>query len=131
MRMFENDKGLNLQTKLKVYKVIIMTTLLYACETWAVYTRCARKLNRFHINSLRRLLRITWQDMIPDTEVLKRAGLQSMHTLLRRTQLRRIGHVVRMSDERPPKRLLCGELFEGGGPLAVIANVTRTPSNPP
>ncbi len=31
---------------------------------------------------MRRLLRVTWQDMIPDTEVLKkRAGLQSIHAL--------------------------------------------------
>ena len=49
----------------------------------------------------------------PDTEVLKRARLQSIHTLLKRAQLRRIDHVVRMSDERPPERLLYGELSEG------------------
>ena len=27
-------KGLNLQTKLKVYKAVVLTALLYACETW-------------------------------------------------------------------------------------------------
>ena len=90
-----------------------MTTLLYACETWAVYCRYARKLNRFHINCLCRLLRITWQDMIPDTEVLKCAGLQSIHALLKTAQLQWAGHVVRMSEERLPKHLLYGQLSEG------------------
>ena len=32
-------------------------------------------------NCLRKLLKIKWQDRIPDTEVLKRAGMQSVHTL--------------------------------------------------
>ena len=108
-----------------------MTTLLYACDTWTVYGRHARKLNIFHINCLRRLLRITWQDTIPDTEVLERAGLQSIRAPLKKAQLRWAGHVVRMSDEKLPKRLLCGEQSEGGGLLAVNANVIKTPSNPP
>ena len=99
-------QGLNLQTELKVYKAVVMTTLLYACDIWTVYCRHARKLNRFHINCLHRLLRITWQDMIPETEVLKCVGLQSIHALLKKVQLRWAGHVVRMSDERLPKRLL-------------------------
>jgi len=99
--------------KLKVYKAVVMTILLYACETWTVYVKHARRLNKFHINCLRRLLRITWQDMILDTEVLKRAGLQSSNALLKKAQLRRAGHVIGMSDERLPKRLLCGELSEG------------------
>ena len=106
-------QGLNLQTKLKVYKAVVMTTLLYACETWTVCCRHARKLNRFHVNCLRRLLHITWQDLIPDTEVLKCAGQQSIRALLKKAQLRWAGHVVRISDERLPKHLLYGELSEG------------------
>ena len=39
-------------------------------------------------------------DMIPDTEVLKRAGMQSMHTLVKRAQLRWTGHVSRMPDDQ-------------------------------
>ena len=49
-------QGLNLQTKLKVYKAVVMTTLLYACDIWTVYCRHARKLNILYINCLRRLL---------------------------------------------------------------------------
>ena len=88
-RIVWERQGLNLQTKLNVYKAVVMTShVLCACEIWTVYCRHARKLNRFHINCLHRLLRITWQDMIPDTEVLKCAGLQSIHALLKKAQLR-------------------------------------------
>ena len=52
--------GIRLDTKLKVYKAVVLPTLLYACETWTVYQRHAKKLktatgkylpNRFLANS--------------------------------------------------------------------------------
>ena len=91
----------------------MLPTLLYACETWTVYQRHAKGLNHFHTSCLRKLLKIKWQDRIPDTEVLKRAGLQSIHTLLKLAQLRWTGHVTRMPDERLPKKILYGELQVG------------------
>ena len=61
-------KRLSLRTKLKVYNAVVLPILMYACETRTVYSRRAKKLNRFHLNCLRRLLHITWQDKVPDTE---------------------------------------------------------------
>ena len=106
-------RGIKLTTKLKVYKAAVLPTLLYACETWTVYVRHARKLNRLHMNCLRRLLKITWQDKVPDTEVLSRTDMPSIHTLLRRAQVRWAGHLARMPDTRLPKRMFYGELAEG------------------
>ena len=90
--------GIRLDTKLKVYRSVVLpnTTVLYACETWTVYQRHAKRLNHFHTSCLRKLLKTKWQDRIPDTEVLKRAGMQSVHTLLKLAELRWTGHVTRM-----------------------------------
>ena len=101
--------GIRLDTKLKVYKAVVLPNLLYACETWTIYQRHAKKLNHFHLSCLRKLLKIRWQDKIPDTEVLKKANMQSVHTLLKLAQLRWTGHVTRMPDERLPKKVLYGE----------------------
>lgn len=106
-------RGIKLATKLKVYRAVVLPTLLYACETWTVYARHAKKLHRFHMNCLRKLLKISWQEKVPDTEVLSRADLPSVHTLLRKAQVRWAGHLVRMPDTRLPKRLFYGELAEG------------------
>ena len=43
----------------------------------------------------------------------KRAGMQSVHTLLKRTQLRWTVHVTRMPEEHLPKKILYGELEMG------------------
>jgi hypothetical protein len=106
-------RGISLPTKLKVYRAVILPTLLYACETWTVYRSHARRLNHFHLSCLRKVLKIKWQDKIPDSEVLTRAGLPSIHTLLVRAQTKWAGHVLRMPEERIPKQLLYGELSQG------------------
>ena len=33
-----NHKSIKLSMKIKVYKVVILTSLLYGCETWTLYT---------------------------------------------------------------------------------------------
>ena len=73
-----------------------------------------------------KLLKIKRQDRIPETEVLERAGMQIVHTLLKLAQLRWTGHVTRMPDERLPKKILYGELIMG-----VRRSNTKTPSKPP
>ena len=108
-----NRRGISIQTKLKVYRAIVLPTLLYACETWTVYQRHAKKLNHFNTTCLRKLLNIKWQDRIPDTEVLAQADLPSIYTILMQSQLRWAGHVARMPDHRLPKWLFYGELQQG------------------
>ena len=76
-----NRRCITTETKVKLYRAEILTTLLYVCEAWTVYQRHARKLNNFHTTSLRKLLSIKWQEKIPDTEVLTPAGLFSVHEI--------------------------------------------------
>ncbi|BHF74305.1 hypothetical protein SprV_0501739000 [Sparganum proliferum] len=45
-----NHHGLQLSTKLKMYKAVILPTLLYGAEIWTVYTKQARRLNHFHLS---------------------------------------------------------------------------------
>ena len=106
-------RGISLKTKLKVYHAVVLTTLLYGCETWTVYRRHEKQINHFHLRCLRNILHIRWQDKVPDTEVLKQADIPSAITIMRKAQLRWAGHVSRMPDNRIPKQLLYGELCCG------------------
>ena len=58
-------------------------------------------------------MKVRWQDKVPDTEVLHRADMTSIHTLISKNQLRWAGHVVRMDDNRLPKHIFYGELATG------------------
>ncbi|VDL94813.1 unnamed protein product [Schistocephalus solidus] len=94
-----NHHGIHLNTKLKMYKAVVLKTLLYGAETWTVYSSQARKLNHLQLSCLRRILNLRGQYRITDTEVLEQTGILSLHDMLRRVQLRWSGHLVRMDDE--------------------------------
>ena len=81
-------RGIRLDIKLKVYRAVVLTTLLYGCETWTAYRRHEKQMNRFHLRCLRNLLNIRWQDKVPDTEVLQCAEISSIITTMRKAQVR-------------------------------------------
>ncbi|XP_072095160.1 uncharacterized protein [Mobula birostris] len=111
-RVWENRK-LTTHTKVAVYRACVFSTLLYGSETWRLYSRQERRLNAFHLRSLRRILDITWTDRVTNNEVLARAQIPSLFTLLQQRRLRWLGHVHCMSDGRIQKDLLYGELASG------------------
>ena len=108
-----NNNLLSERTKALVYQTCVLSTLLYGSESWTAYVRQEKRLNSFHLRCLRRLLKIKWQDRVPNTEVLDRAGLLSMPALLSHRRLRWLGHVHRMEPHRLPREILYGELRDG------------------
>ncbi|VDL91796.1 unnamed protein product [Schistocephalus solidus] len=70
-----NRHGIHLNAKLTLYKVVVLTTLLYGAETWTLHSNQVKKLNHFHLSCLRKVLKMRWQDRNPDTESW--SGLES------------------------------------------------------
>ena len=111
-QVWANPK-LTVKTKMVVYNACVVSTLMYGSETWTTYARQEKRLNSFHLRSIHRILGISWQDRVSNTEVLSLANLPSMFTLLRHLRLRWLGHVYRMEDGRILKDILYGELASG------------------
>ena len=61
---------------------------------------------------MRSILGIKWQDHVSD-EVLKRASLPSIESILLQVQLRWAGHVTRMEGVRMPNAVFFSELQKG------------------
>ena len=101
-RVWENT-NLTTNTKIAVYNACVLSTL--------------RRLNSFHLRCLRRILGISWQDRVPNKDVLERAGIPSMFAMLFQRRLRWLGHILRMEDGRLPKDVLYGELTSGSRPV--------------
>lgn len=107
------ERGISLHTKLAVYKVVVITSLLYGCETWTLYRKQLRALDQFHLRCLRKIMGISWKDRVSNTEVLRRTAMPGIEALIMRAQLRWVGHVVRMEDTRLPKMFFFSELTFG------------------
>ena len=102
--------SLRLSTKIQVYRAVVIPTLLYGAETWVLYRKQIRLLERFHERCLRSILGIKWQDHVSNEEVINRASLPSIESILFQVQLRWAGHVTRMEDVRMPKAVFFSEL---------------------
>nr|XP_027214220.1 uncharacterized protein LOC113807214 [Penaeus vannamei] len=109
-------KAIRLNTKLIVYKVVVLRALLYGLEVSTLYARHVRRLSLLVQRYLRGLMGITWKDHITNVEVLRRANISSMEAMIARSQLTWTGHVIRMSEERLPRALLFAELKDGTRP---------------
>ena len=70
-------------------------------------------IERFHQRCLCSILGTKWHDHVSNEEVLKRASLPSIESILLQVQLRWAGHVTRMEDARMPKAVFFSELQEG------------------
>ena len=111
-RVFLNH-DLTPQTKIKVYTAICLSILLYSSETWTLYRAHIRRLETFHITCLQTILGISWRDRIPHVVILQRSNISSIECMLIKRQLRWVGHVIRMPENRLPRQILYGELKDG------------------
>ncbi len=118
-RVFQNE-DLTLNTKVTVYRAICLSSLLYGCEAWTLYRRHLKLLEALHIKCLQKILGITWRDRIPHIDILQRTNSISVEATIAKHQLRWLGHVIRMPEERLPRKILYGQLHQArrnaGGP---------------
>ena len=83
-----------MRVKGKIYRAIVLSTLLYGAEAWTVYRRQVKILHAFMLRHLRSIMRINWMDKVTNKEILERTGLPSMEDFLIRTNLRWTGHLA-------------------------------------
>ena len=104
---------IRLQTKLAIYKAVVLSTLLYGCETWTCYRKDIATLDSFHMRHLRTILGVKWQDFVTNAQVLRRCDMTGIEAYILHHRLRWCGHVMRMEVDRLPRMLLLSELAAG------------------
>ena len=96
-----------------MYHAVVLTSLLYSCETWTTYRRHIKLLEQFQQRCLRSICNIKWQDRISNIQVLERCGVTSVESQIVKAQLRWVGHLTRMEDSRIPKAVFYSQLSSG------------------
>ena len=114
-KVFRNH-ALTTRTKIMVFRAVVVSTLLYGCETWTLYAKDLQKLEHFQQSKLRAIFRISWRDKKTNNEVLTMANMPSVESVILKHRIRWAGHVARMSSMRLPHAILFGELIDGQRP---------------
>ena len=93
--------SLGLNIKLQLYTAVVMTTALYASETWKRTSKMRKKLDVFHQRNLRRIIGMTRKVRVTNKEVLERTKQRRLQDIVEERRFRFAGHILRMATERP------------------------------
>ena len=108
-----DNQNLTFQTKIVVYGAVVISTILYGCETWVPYRRHIRLLESFHIRRLQLILGLRWWHKVTHSENRSRAGIPTIDSMLLHRHLCWLGQVIRMPHSRLLNCVLCGQLRLG------------------
>lgn len=90
-------KVTNISRKVKVslFKSLILSVLLYGCVTWILTKTEEKKIDSFQTKCLRRILKVRWQQRIPNLTVLEMAEASNISGEIRRRRWNWMGHILR------------------------------------
>jgi len=90
-----------LSTKWQLYSSMVMSTAIYASETWTSTSKILKKLDVFHQRNLRKIVRVTWKGKVTNAEVLKQTGQKRLQDIVGERRFRFAGHILQMASECP------------------------------
>ena len=108
--------NISFHTKHRLYKTLVISILLYGCESWTLYAETERKIQAFETKCLRKLLRISYKEHKTNdyvwSTVKNLVGPQEpLLTTIKRRKLMWFGHHLR--HDSLSKTILQGTV-EGG-----------------
>ena len=103
LKIIWRDKSILLASKVKLMRTLILSTFLYACESWTLTAEIERRIQALEMRCYRRLLNISYKDHVTNEEVRNRIqNATGVHddllTMVKKRKLRWYGHISRYSD---------------------------------
>ena len=97
---------LSKNTKIKIYRTIILPVVLYGCETWSLTLREERRLRVFEDRELRRIFGPKRDEVTRKWRKLHNVELNCLYSspsvvwVIKSRKMRWAGHVARMREEQ-------------------------------
>ena len=100
LKIIWRDKNLSLASKVKLMRTLILSTFLYACESWTLTAEIERRIQAREMRCYRRLLNISYKDHVTNEEVRNRIqnaiGVHDdLLILVKKRKPRWYGHISR------------------------------------
>ena len=102
LKIIWRDTNISLASKVKLMRTLILSTFLYACESWTLTEEIERRIQALEMRCYRRLLNISYKDHVTNEEVRNRIqnaiGVNNdLLTIVKKRKLRWYGHISRSS----------------------------------
>ena len=93
-KIWKSNK-LSRMTKLKIFNSNVKSVLLYGSESWSLTQKLENKVQVFVNNSLRRILRIRWPQVISNQELWRQTDQRPIVSQIKKRKFKWIGHTLR------------------------------------
>ena len=103
LKIIWRDKSISLASKVKLMRTLILSTFLYACESWTLKAEIKRRIQALEMRCYRRPLNCSYKNHVMNEEVRNRIqNATGVHddllTMVKKKKLRWYGHISRSSD---------------------------------
>ena len=96
----------NLEYKLRLYRSLVKSVLLYNCSTWGLTKAETDKLDAFHRKQLRRLLGIRWPTKITNANLYKKCHEVPISLTMLTSRWKLLGHILRRDKDIPANKAM-------------------------
>ena len=101
LKIIWRDKNISLASKVMLMRTLILSTFLYACDSWILTAEIERRIQALEIRCCRKPLNISYKDHVTNEEVRNRIqnanGVHDDLTMVKKLKLRWYGHISRSS----------------------------------
>ena len=104
--MWMRQPLLTIEKRLLIYHTIIVPTMLYKCDSWAVPKTSLNQLDNCHRRHLRSILGIRWPSTISNNQLYACCNSQPLSVTVQERRWRMLGHVLRMPQDTPAQLAL-------------------------
>ena len=74
------DKSITLSSKIRLMHSLVTSIFLYACESWTLTAELQRRIQAMEMRCYRKVLHISYKDMLPTRKSVPRSSRQLDHT---------------------------------------------------
>ena len=106
LRPMWKNSAISNATKIRILNSNVKAVLLYGAETWRVSKTSTEKLQTFMNKCLRHVLKLRWQEKVPNIELWKRTRQEPMAVQIRRRKWRWVGHTLRKAHSNVTRQAL-------------------------
>ena len=104
------DRKIPRKLKVKIYTTVIRPVLLYGAEVWTTRKKEEKLMETTEMRMLRRIKGVTLRDKQKSDEIRKELGVCNIIKKVKEARLRWFGHVERMEEDCPARRVIGEEV---------------------
>ena len=111
MKKVLTSNKIPLETRIRILKCYVWSTLQYGAETWTIGKAMCKRLSAFELWTYRRILKISWKDKITNEDVLKRVNAKNrLIKIIQTKKLKYFGHISRQNGSSLHRIILDGKV---------------------